>query len=157
MASNYYTKFIKEILKESENNIWDLAKEEWELSHIKWARQEESYSCLCGHIPICELCYIRNKFNNTILLVGNVCITKFTDIPSNLIFTSLKKIFKDIEKSLNEYTLEYCFGKCFINNWEYNFLLDTRSKRNLSSKQLFKRKSINTKIINKFKQLPKAA
>ena len=47
--------------------------------------------------------------------------------------------------------------KNFINNWEFNFLLDTMSKRKLSDKQLFKRKSINKKIINKFKQISKAA
>ena len=36
-------------------------------------------------------------------------------------------------------------------------LIDTMSKRKLSDKQLFKRKDINKKIINKFKQTSKAA
>ena len=148
--------FPEEIIKHSENNTWHLAKEEWKLSWIDWANLQDGEHCLCGH-PICELCYISNKFNNNTLLVGNVCVNNFLEIPSNLIFASSKRVLKDISKSFNAYTLEYCFDKNFINAWEFNFLLDTMSKRKLSDKQLFKRKDINKKIINKFKQTSKAA
>jgi len=135
--------------------MWDLAKEEWQLDSIGWANLQDGKKCLCGH-PICELCYITNKFNNNNLLVGNVCVNNFFEISSNLIFTSTKRVYKDVAKSFNVYTLEYCSDRNFINDWEYNFLLDTKSKRKLSDKQLSKRKYINTKIINKFKQVSKA-
>tara|TARA_R100000750_G_scaffold17117_1_gene11313 strand:- start:1596 stop:2057 length:462 start_codon:yes stop_codon:yes gene_type:complete len=143
--------FMRHLLNYSESNIWEVAKEEWNLDHIEWEPAENNNSCICGYSPICELCYIKNIYNDIILLVGNVCINKFTNLSSNLIFNNIKKISKNIEKSLNNSTIEYCFNKNLINDWEYNFLYDTERKRKLTFKQYNKRVSINKKILHSFK------
>jgi len=149
--TKYSETFIKRILELSEADIWEEAKLEWKLVRIDFARKEEGESCLCGKTPICELCRITNSLNGNSTQVGNVCINKFTDLPSNLIFTNIKKVFKDVDKSFNEVTTEYIYEKDWINEWEYDFLIDTERKRKLSNKQYKKRVSINSKILRKFK------
>tara|TARA_R110000824_G_C15136486_1_gene669570 strand:- start:315 stop:926 length:612 start_codon:yes stop_codon:yes gene_type:complete len=149
--TKYSETFIKRILELSEADIWEEAKLEWKLVRIDFARKEEGESCLCGKTPICELCRITNSLNGNSTQVGNVCINKFTDLPSNLIFTNIKKVFKDVDKSFNEVTTEYIYEKEWINEWEYDFLIDTERKRKLSNKQYKKRVSINSKILRKFK------
>jgi len=149
--TKYSETFIKRILELSEADIWEEAKLEWKLVRIDFARKEEWESCLCGKTPICELCRITNSLNGNSTQVGNVCINKFTDLPSNLIFTNIKKVFKDVDKSFNEVTTEYIYEKDWINEWEYDFLIDTERKRKLSNKQYKKRVSINSKILRKFK------
>ena len=87
-----------------------------------------------------------------IIVVGKpLKLNKFTNLSSNLIFNNIKKISKNIEKSLNNSTIEYCFNKNLINDWEYNFLYDTERKRKLTFKQYNKRVSINKKILHSFK------
>jgi len=149
--TKYSETFIKRILELSEADIWEEAKLEWKLVRIDFARKEEWESCLCGKTPICELCRITNSLNGNSTQVGNICINKFTDLPSNLIFTNIKKVFKDVDKSFNEVTTEYIYEKDWINEWEYDFLIDTERKRKLSNKQYKKRVSINSKILRKFK------
>lgn len=148
--TKYSETFIKRILELSEADIWEEAKLEWKLVRIDFARKEEGESCLCGKTPICELCQITNSINGNSTQVGNVCIDKFTDLPSNLIFTNIKKVFKDIDKSFNESTTEYIYEKGWINEWECGFLIDTKGKRKLTNKQYKKRISINRKILRKF-------
>ena len=139
--------FMRHLLNYSESNIWEVAKEEWNLDHIEWEPAENNNSCICGYSPICELCYIKNIYNDIILLVGNVCINKFTNLSSNLIFNNIKKISKNIEKSLNNSTIEYCFNKNLINDWEIGFYSNTIRKGKLSFDQEHIRKRINSKII----------
>ncbi len=55
-----------------EKEIWDVAKMEWDLSHIF----EEISQCCCGHI-INDNCVIVNRHNKNSLIVGNSCINHF--------------------------------------------------------------------------------
>jgi len=140
-------KLIQEIISLSVADAWELAKEEWELSQIYFSDEPES--CLCGHSPIIELCEIRNKKNQKIAVVGNCCMNKFIGLPSEKIFQAVKKIRKDSEKSLNIEAIELAYSKDWINNWEYEFYINTFRKRLLTENQGLKRKQINEKILLK--------
>ena len=61
------------ITEMSISDTWE-AKFEWELEDVYKSREPEA--CLCGHSPIHELCYIRNKFNDNLALVGNVPVER---------------------------------------------------------------------------------
>ncbi|MFQ5786713.1 MAG: hypothetical protein ACE5H1_01905 [Thermodesulfobacteriota bacterium] len=134
-----------EIVLRSQSNRWETAKLEWDLSIIYKADQPES--CLCGHFPIKEICVLRNRLNHRSTTVGNCCVKKFIGLPSDKIFQAVKKVGKDKKKSLNSETISYAYEKGWINNWEYNFSLNTMRKRNLSIKQLHFRKKINEKML----------
>jgi len=76
---------------------WETARKEWALVDIIEADEPET--CLCGHYPIMEICEIRNRVIGKTTEVGNVCVKRFLGVRSDLIFTAVKKIRKDIEKS----------------------------------------------------------
>jgi len=138
-------KLIQEIISLSVADTWEFAKSEWELSEIYFSDEPET--CLCGHYPIIELCEIRNKENREIAIVGNCCVSKFMGLPSEKIFQAVKRVRKDSEKSLNRETIELACSKDWINDWEYEFYIDTLRKRRLTEKQTLKRKQINEKIL----------
>jgi hypothetical protein len=138
-------KLIKEILNLSYSNVWAIARNEWELEEIYFSDFPET--CLCGHFPIKELCVLRNKINSNEITVGNCCVKKFIEPESDKIFRSVKRIIKDNGKSFNRETIDYAFKNNRINEWEYIFYSDTLMKRNLSPKQIEKRKLINEKIL----------
>lgn len=135
----------KEIIKLSDNSTWHLAKLEWSLEQVYFADEPET--CLCSHFPIIEICVIKNKNNKKEAIVGNCCVKKFLGLPSNDIFSSMKKIKKDVEKSVNSATLRYAFEKNWINSWEFEFYSDIFRKRNLTDKQTRKKKQINQRIL----------
>ena len=139
-------KLVDEMLLISESATWDKAKYEWGLDYI---REGES-TCLCGHFPIKEICILKNKLNGEHCEVGNVCVKKFTDLPSNLIFGAIKRISKNIDKSVNLKTIAFAFDAKWINDFEFDFYSNIYKKRNLSDRQLALKKQINQIIIDKF-------
>ncbi len=54
---------------------------------------------------------------------------------------------KDNEKSLNAEAIDHAYRNGGINEWEYNFSIDTMRKRNLSVKQLQTRIKVNEKML----------
>ncbi len=71
------------------------------------------------------------------------------DIPiSNKIFTSASKLKKDLTKSLNIDVVHYLREINIINDYEYRFYLDRKSKRKLTEKQKAFKIRINQKFIN---------
>jgi hypothetical protein len=139
-------KLAKEIIELSISNTWEEAKKEWFLSSIYFSHNHEN--CLCGH-EIVECCVLENTLNKNNCIVGNICVNNFMGIESNLIFDAIKRIKKDISKSLNNATIYYAYEKAWINEWEKTFYFDTLRKRKPSEKQLIKRQQINQKILNK--------
>jgi hypothetical protein len=89
----------REILSRSQATDWETARKEWVLTDIY--ESEESETCLCHHFPIREICVIRNRLNGQRTEVGNVCVKRFLGIRSDLIFSGIKRIRKDMSKSLN--------------------------------------------------------
>lgn len=143
-------KLIQEILAKSVSKNWDMAKTEWNLDGISYIKPpEEPYTCLCGHYPIRELCYIKNSYTGTILTVGNCCIDKFTGLNSKKYFDSLKRVKKDLSNPFNADFIRLMYEKFIISKWERDFYLSTWRKRHLTGRQFDKRIQINNKIIIK--------
>lgn len=135
-----------EIIALSESDNWELAKFEWNFIYAYMS--EEYQTCLCGRYPIQEICVIKNKKNGNETEVGNCCVNKFLGINrANKIFTSLKRVKKDISKSMSAETLDYLYNKNAINEFEYNFYSDIIRKRILSKRQSDIKKQINEKLI----------
>lgn len=143
-------KLTEEIIKRSQSKIWDIAKLEWFLNEIYEA--EEPETCLCGHFPIIEICILRNKLNYNFETVGNCCVKKFIGLPSDLIFQSVKRVRKNSQKSLNAEAIQHAYQKNWINEWEYNFSINTMRKRVLTSKQLKARMTVNEKMLVNMKR-----
>jgi len=144
-------KLTQRIIARSNSDAWDSAKLEWELKDIY--QEDEPETCLCGHFPIIEVCVLDNKYNQNTVIVGNICVKKFIGLPSDKIFQSVKKIKKDNTRALNAEALRHACNKGWINNWEYNFGIDTMRKRNLSDKQMQKRIQINEKMMFNMKRM----
>ncbi|HDR9237765.1 TPA: hypothetical protein QDB43_001468 [Burkholderia vietnamiensis] len=129
----------------SVGNTWDDAKLEWGLEHV-W-REDEPDTCLCGHFPIIEICLLRNVRNHNTAIVGNCCVKKFTNLPSDRIFQAVKRIESDVERAINAETIRHAYEKGWINEWERKFYMDTWRKRKLSGAQHMKRVQINEKVL----------
>jgi hypothetical protein len=140
-------KLMEEIIRRSQANTWDVAKLEWTLEEIY--RAEEFETCLCDHFPIIEICVLRNKLNKDIAEIGNCCIKKFIGLPSK-IFQAIKRIRRDIKKSLNSEAIQYAFDHGWFNQWEKDFYLDVMRKRNLSSKQIVIKMRVNKNFLLRF-------
>lgn len=136
---------FREIIALSVADNWEEAKREWELIDIY--REDEPLTCLCGHTPIIEICFLRNHHNGNNAIVGNICVNKFLGIDSNLIFEGLRRITEDPTKGLNAAATLHAFEKKWISEWQKNFSLDTNKKRKLSPKQEAKREEINRRVL----------
>src|SRR6202161_67832 len=134
-----------EILKRSRATHWETARREWALINIYEGDEDET--CLCEHHPIREICVIRNSVTGSVTEVGNVCVKRFLGIRSDLIFKGLKRIKKDITKSLNEDSIVFFYKHGVFNSWEYSFLQNTKKKRNLSHSQMRTRVQLNRRLI----------
>lgn len=140
-------KLTEEILKLSVSQYWDNAKLEWyfESAYVS----DDKQTCLCGHYPIVNICVIKNRENKNITEVGNCCINKFLGIDdANKIFISIKRLKKDIEKSMSIEVIEYLKSKNLINDFEFDFYKDIHRKRNLTDKQLEIKKRVNKKLLD---------
>lgn len=147
MGDGYNFKVLStEILKLSKATDWETARKEWALTDIYEAGENET--CLCEHYPIREICVIRNNLTGHSTQVGNICVKRFLGIRSDLIFAALKRIKSDLSRSLNADAIVFFHQARAINNWEYQFLQDTKDKRNLSPAQLGKRRDLNQRIID---------
>lgn len=143
-------KLTNEILQKSQSKTWDAAKAEWVLDQIY--ESEDPETCLCGHFPIIEICILENKLNKNLVTVGNCCVKKFIGLPSNLIFQAVKRIRRDIKKSLNPEAIMHAYKNGWINNWEFTFSMNTCRKRVLSERQTEVRIRVNEKMLNNMKR-----
>lgn len=150
MEGSNQAKLREGIVALSDSKIWYLARLEWTIDYIILLESgEASETCLCGHHPIRELCYLFNKKNRNRTLVGNVCVEQFLELGSAAIFDCLKRIVEDDTKALNAATIVYARSHQWISSWEENFCNDTAKKRKLSGKQLAKRVEINRRVLTR--------
>ncbi|AUB79822.1 hypothetical protein [Candidatus Thiodictyon syntrophicum] len=133
------------ILPLSNANEWNDAKNEWRLIRIQV--QEDWDNCPCGK-EIKELCYIKNQLNGKTTYVGNVCVKRFLGIDTGNLFSGLRRIIDDETANANEDLIFHAYQSGYIFKEEYNFLMETRLKRNLSVSQLSWKKKINRRIVN---------
>jgi hypothetical protein len=140
-------KLTEEIIKLSESEFWESARNEWTFEYAYYS--DDLQRCLCGHYPIKNICVIKNKVNKTQTEVGNCFVNKFLGIDDgNKIFASIKRLKEDSTKSMSLEVLEYLYGKKVLSEFEYDFYKDTIRKRKFSDKQLEIRKKINQKLID---------
>lgn len=147
-GSNSY-KLMQEIVRRSKSDNWEDAKTEWVLSEVY--EDEEPTEYLCGHFPIIEICVLRNSINGNETTVGNVCVKKFLGLPSDRIFSAIKRISKEQSKSLNTESIEYMNKRGWLTMWEYKFYCDIKTKRKLTESQIAKKIEINLKLLQKSK------
>jgi len=121
------------------------AKNEWKLVGVEI--QEDWNNCPCGQ-AIKELCYIENQINGNRTYVGNVCVNQFIGIQTGNLFDGLKRIAKDSSANANEDLILHAYQLGYIYETEYQFLMETKRKRNLSDKQLAWKKKINWRIVS---------
>jgi hypothetical protein len=133
------------ILQLSRATDWEVAKREWALVGITEA--EEPETCPCGHYPIIELCSIHNGTTGNSIEVGNVCVKRFLGFRSDLIFRALKRIRRDVSKSLGADATAFFYSRGTINDWEYGFQQSTMRKRNMTAAQSRTRENINRKVL----------
>jgi hypothetical protein len=146
MGEGYNFEQLRErILAFSEAKDWEVARKEWALVDVYQSGEPDT--CLCGHFPIVEICVISNRITKKSTEVGNVCVRRFLGFRSDLIFSAIKKIRKDPTKSLNADAITFFRDRSLLTTWEYGFLQNTKSKRNLTPAQLETRKRINNKVL----------
>jgi hypothetical protein len=147
MGEGYNFEVLRaEILKRSRATEWETARKEWALIDIYDSSENET--CLCGHYPIREICIIRNKITAETTEVGNVCVKRFLGIRSDLIFKALKRIKKNPGRSLNADAIVFFYRARAFNDWEYNFLQNTKAIRILSAAQLRTRLELNRRVLD---------
>ena len=145
MSSNF-ERLKRHITLLSISNEFYLAKNEWVLTGFEL--DDDWDNCPCGK-DIKEKCFIQNQINKNSTFVGNVCIKRFIEIDTGNLFEGLKRIASDAEANANKDLIVHAYKFGYIFESEYNFLMQTRLKRNLSLKQLAWKQKINRRIINK--------
>lgn len=140
-----FEKLKDHILSLSNSQDFHAAKNEWKLVGVEI--QENWNNCPCGK-RIKELCYIQNQFNANKTYVGNVCVSQFIGISTGNLFDGLKRIAKDSSANANEDLILHAYQFGYIYEKEYQFLMQTRSKRKVSDKQLAWKQKINWRIVN---------
>ena len=108
MADGYNFQKLKAVILDlSKASDWEVAKKEWRLIEISEADEPET--CPYGHFPIKELCEISNGVTGRTIEVGNVCVKRFLGFRTDLIFQSVKRIRKDLNKSVGADAAAYFY------------------------------------------------
>merc|ERR1719199_463516 len=69
------------------------------------------------------------------------------DLPSEAIFSAVRRVSQDRAKSLNIETVNFAYERGWITDWDCEFYQDTSRKRSTSERQQEHRERINEKII----------
>lgn len=133
VMSSYLENLSKHIVKLSVSEDFIVAKDEWELHHIRITK--EFRKCPCGH-AIKEHCYIRNRLNNNMTHVGNECIKKFMRMDMDKLFSGLQRINKNQTSKPNSAVIDYAYGRGYLQENQHQFLQQIKSgKLKLTDKQ----------------------
>lgn len=144
--SHNFERLKAHILPMSVSSVFDIARTEWDLVAVEVS--EEWDECPCGQ-DIKEHCYIRNRLTGAESYVGNVCINRFMAISTGTLFAGLKRIAKEPTANPNDDVIEYAYKNGYLfGEKEYNFLKQTKNKRNLSAAQADWKAKINRRILN---------
>ena len=104
---------IQEMTALSHAENWDEAKLELDFSD---AYEDANMThCRCGH-GIMERCVLHNRITECIALVGNKCVKRFIShialaAPAYAIFASIKRVRKDIDKTVHKYIVKLAMAK----------------------------------------------
>lgn len=144
-------KFKEAILALSTSPDWDEAKAEWDLNFVYIDPSDRA--CECEHSPIHQICVIKNRKNNASTEVGNVCVKRFLRLLSNRIFSVLKRLQSDIQKSLNPKALDLFRDRSVISHSEAEDYKEYWRKRTtLTDDQKAQKIDINERVLAYFIQ-----
>jgi hypothetical protein len=142
-------KFKAAILALSTSSDWDEAKAEWDLHFVYIDAADRA--CECEHSPIHQICVIKNRKNSASTEVGNVCVRRFLRLLSNRIFSVLKRLQSDIQKSLNPVALDLFRDRGVISYGEAEeYKVYWRRRTTLSDDQRAQKLDINTRVLAYF-------
>ncbi|MGN6279870.1 MAG: hypothetical protein ACTHM8_14260 [Sphingomonas sp.] len=144
-------KFKAAILALSTSPDWDEAKAEWDL-HFVYVDSSDR-ACECEHSPIHQICVIRNRKNRATTEVGNVCVRRFLRLLSNRIFSVLKRLQADIQKSLNPVSLDLFRDRGVISYAEAEeYKGYWRKRTSLTDDQKAQKADINQRVLDYFEK-----
>lgn len=142
-----FKNFTAAILELSNSKIWLEAKPEWEL-HLVYDDSSDRV-CECGHQSIHQICVIKNRENENEAEVGNVCVHNFMQLASRRIFSVLKRVRNNNEKSLNPAALDLFKRRGIISEEEHDDYREYWRKRtSLTEEQVAQKIDINERVID---------
>jgi hypothetical protein len=135
-----------EMIARSREQEWDQAKLEWDLEDV--FRVSEERDCLCGHNPILQICTLRNQLTRQTAEVGNVCVERFLGMRSKRIFSAIKRIRDDGNRSLNKEAIGM-FRKLKVISYQdaEEYLLFYRRRKNVTDAQRELRREANAAVL----------
>ncbi|WP_313395475.1 hypothetical protein [Sphingobium yanoikuyae] len=140
-------KFKAAILSLSTSPNWDDAKAEWTLYFVY--NDPSDRACECEHSPIHQICVIENQKNKQKTEVGNVCVRRFLRLLSNRIFSVIRRLQNDIQKSLNPASLDLFYERGVISFSEkQDYLVYWRKRTTLSDHQKVQKLDINARVLD---------
>lgn len=101
----------KNILELSVAKKFFKARREWFLYRIVITKTW--HNCMCGD-RIKELCYLKNKLNDNIVRVGNICTRDHMNLNSVPFFNALKEICKNEAPEPNAMQIKNFDFKAFV-------------------------------------------
>jgi hypothetical protein len=144
---------MREIIALSTTNDWQVAKTEWTLTGFELLDPGvDSGTCLCGHNPIRELCYIRNQTTGNEVIVGNSCVKRFLGLPTQAVFTSIRRVILDDSRCLNAQALDILLAKGIVDAEDQSLLIKSSRKRNISASLYALRRRVNEAGLNYFRR-----
>ena len=143
MAKHF--KLIESVMHNSVSQDWDSAIDEWMIVGYEFVNGDGV--CECGKEQISQLNYVRNRYTGHELIVGSECINKFFYADISGIHPSIRRVSKDINKSLYVRLVQTACQNGIISEADRRFYLDIINKRKLSAKQQSWKQSINSKIL----------
>lgn len=139
-------KFKAAILELSTSPEWDEAKAEWKLHFVY--NDPDDRSCECEHAPIHQICVIKNRKNGNKAVVGNVCVRRFLRLLSNRIFSVVRRLRDDINRSLNPVALDLFKDRDIISHQEeQEYLSYWRRRKNMSDDERAQKLAINQRVL----------
>lgn len=147
MGQGYNFEQLKaEMIARSREKEWDQAKLEWDLEDVFRAPEEQV--CLCGHHPIFQICTLRNQLTRATGEVGNVCVERFLGMRSRRIFSALKRIRDDSQRSLNKEAIEM-FRKLRVISYQdaEEYLLFYRKRKYITDEQKALKGAVNAAVL----------
>jgi hypothetical protein len=147
MGQGYNFEQLKaEMIERSREQEWNQAKLEWDLEDV--FRVSEERDCLCGHNPILQICTLRNQLTRQTAEVGNVCVERFLGMRSKRIFSAIKRIRDDENRSLNKEAIGmFCKLKVISYPDAEEYLRFYRRRKNVTDNQRELRRGVNAAVI----------
>ncbi|UUL81895.1 hypothetical protein [Sphingomonas qomolangmaensis] len=147
MGQGYNFEQLKaEMIARSSEQDWQQAKLEWDLEDV--FRASEERDCLCGHNPIFQICTLRNQITQSTAEVGNVCVERFLGMRSKRIFSAIKRVRDDENRSLNKEAIEMFRKLRIISHSDATeYLVFYRRRKNVTDDQRELKRQVNAAVL----------